>query len=440
MNKRKRLVSIIAGVLVAAMMLGFVAMIVPVFANAESGKSSSEISSEIDSLKDKKSEIESQIKNLEGQISENMNETKDVIAQKDIIEQEIFLLHEQINNINEQIASYGVLIAEKQAELEEAQARLAELNQKNKERIRAMEENGRVSYWSVLFQANSFADLLDRLDMIEEIASSDRRRLKEMSEAAEVVETTKQELESQKTAMESTRAELNAAQEEMDAKRAKADALLSQLLATGEEYQALLMDAESKTDKMMQELTHLEAEYEDAKDREYQQWLEQQKPPTPPAPPTPATPPSPPSGGGGGTAGSENTVDGITWLTPINFTYVSSPFGYRWHPVYHDWRLHAGVDLAAPRGTPIIASRSGVVTTASYEAGGAGYYVNINHMDGYVTRYMHMTHYIVSPGQNVTAGQVIGYCGSTGAATGPHLHFSVYANGTPVNPANYIDI
>lgn len=435
MNKRKRLVSIIAGVLVAAIVLGLVASLAPIFVSAEGQKSSSQLSSEIGSLKDEKSAIDSQIKELEGQISENMNETKDVVAQKNIIEQEIFLLHEQINNINEQIASYGVLIAERQKELEQAQARLQELNQKNKERIRAMEENGKVSYWSVLFQANSFSDLLDRLNMIEEIAASDQQRLEEMSKAAEAVELAKQELETEKTAMEATRTELNAAQEEMDAKRAKADELLSRLLATGEEYQALLYDAESKTEKMMQELSALETQYEEAKDREYQQWLEQQKPVAPPAPPAGGS-----SGGGGGTAGAENTVNGVTWLTPINYSYVSSPFGYRKHPIYHDWRLHAGVDLSAPQGTPIIASRSGVVTAASYEAGGAGYYVNINHMDGFVTRYMHMTHFIVSPGQNVTAGEVIGYCGSTGASTGPHLHFSVYANGTPVNPADYIDI
>ena len=72
--------------------------------------------------------------------------------------------------------------------------------------------------------------------------------------------------------------------------------------------------------------------------------------------------------------------------------------------------------------------------------GGAGYYVGINHMDGFSTRYLHMTHYVVSVGEYVSAGQVIGYCGSTGASTGPHLHFSIYYNGASVNPALYINI
>lgn len=127
------------------------------------------------------------------------------------------------------------------------------------------------------------------------------------------------------------------------------------------------------------------------------------------------------------------------WRKPIAYTYLSSPFGYRWHPIYGDWRLHEGVDLAAPKNTPIYASRSGKIKVASYQSGGAGYYVNIDHGDGYLSCYMHMTKYIVSPGQYVVAGQVIGYCGATGAATGYHLHFGIYYNGTAVNPAQYIN-
>ena len=81
-----------------------------------------------------------------------------------------------------------------------------------------------------------------------------------------------------------------------------------------------------------------------------------------------------------------------------------------------------------------------MVNVASYEAGGAGNYVSIDHKDGYSSIYMHMTRYVVYAGQYVYAGQVIGYCGSTGASTGPHLHFGIYKNGSSVNPANYIKI
>lgn len=128
------------------------------------------------------------------------------------------------------------------------------------------------------------------------------------------------------------------------------------------------------------------------------------------------------------------------WLMPIKYTYVASEFGYRVHPVYGEGKFHYGVDLAAPKNTPIVASRSGRVYVTAYEEEGAGYYVNIDHDDGFVTRYLHMTKYIVTEGQYVIAGQVIGYCGDTGTATGYHLHFGVYYNGVAVDPAKYIDI
>jgi murein DD-endopeptidase MepM/ murein hydrolase activator NlpD len=132
-------------------------------------------------------------------------------------------------------------------------------------------------------------------------------------------------------------------------------------------------------------------------------------------------------------------VGGISWKVPINYTAFTSPFGYRIHPIQGYKKFHYGVDLAAPTGTPIYATRSGTVDTATYGSS-AGYYVQIDHGDGFKSIYMHMTHYVVSKGQQVSQGQVIGYCGSTGASTGPHLHFGITKNGNYVNPANYIPI
>jgi murein DD-endopeptidase MepM/ murein hydrolase activator NlpD len=99
--------------------------------------------------------------------------------------------------------------------------------------------------------------------------------------------------------------------------------------------------------------------------------------------------------------------------------------------------MHYGIDLGAKEGTPIYAVRSGKVKTATYDSS-AGYYVDIDHQDGFLTRYFHMTHYVVKKGDTVKAGQVIGYVGSTGTSTGPHLHFGMKYNGSYVNPAKYI--
>ena len=422
MDKRKLFVSILAGILALVMILSLVVGVLPGLVNAES---ISELQSQVDKLKAEQKEINSQINELEGQLSDNLDDMEAIVEQKNTIDKEVFMLHSQMANLNEQIAAYSRLIADKQDELDEAQAKLDALNEKNKERIRAMEEDGNLTYWSVLFKANDFADLLDRLDMMQEIAAADRRRLEEMSEAAKEVADAKAVLETERTAMEETKKELEESEKKLEEKRAEADKLLAELVATGDEYQKLLDAAEEQASKVGNKLDDAKEDLEDAK---YQQWLSTSVPPT-----------TAPGSSSGGSAGAPSKVDGITWLIPCNYTRFSSPFGYRVHPVYGDWRFHYGVDLAASSGTPIVATRSGVVTYATYDWS-AGYYVTIDHQDGFSSKYLHMTHYIVSPGQKVSAGQIIGYVGSTGTSTGAHLHFSILYNGSHVNPANYINI
>ncbi len=416
MKNKKLWVSLLAGIMAALIVFGIIAGSLQTYVGA--AKSSAEIKQEINQMKEQLKQNQSQVAQLRGQVNANMDKMEDIVENKNLIDQEIFLLHDQVQNLTKQINAYSDLIADKQEELDEATARWKELSDKYKERIRAMEEDGKLSYWSVLFKSNSFSDFLDRLSMIEEIAAADQRRLEELNEAAKAVESAKAGLEAEKIALESSRAELESASTELQKSREEADKLLKELIATGEEYQKLLDEAERKESETAGQIDKLEYAYDAAKEREYQEWLATQKP---------------------GPGGSSNTVDGVTWLLPINYTYFSSPFGYRIHPIYGDWRFHYGVDLSAPQGTPIVASRGGQVTYATYDSS-SGYYVSINHLDGFVTKYLHMTHYIVSPGQYVAAGQVIGYCGSTGASTGPHLHFSVYYNGTAVNPAKYINI
>lgn len=128
------------------------------------------------------------------------------------------------------------------------------------------------------------------------------------------------------------------------------------------------------------------------------------------------------------------------WVLPMQFRACTSPYGNRDHPINEEAHFHNGVDLGNAEGTPIVASRSGTVTTAAYEPDTSGYYVIIDHLDGYDSRYLHMSKYIVTEGQFVWAGQIIGYCGSSGSATGPHLHFSIFKDGKAVNPADYIDL
>ena len=383
--------------------------------------SSSEIKKQIDELEDENAELKAQIKEIRSQYKANENEILDMVSKKNVIDQEIALLNAQTDNINAQISAYSQLIADKQEDLEKAQARLAELSEKNRERIRTMEEEGSLSYWEVLFEANSFADLLDRLNMMQEIAASDQRRLDEMNAVAEEIAATQKTLSEEMASLEQVRKELDATEAELNKKREEADKILIELDAKGEEIQAMLDESEALQDELMEEIADLKDDYKEAKHKE---WLATSVPPSV-KPGTDTTP-------------SNQAPSSAGWVRPVKSYRLTSPFGMRIHPITGKETMHQGVDMAAPQGTPIYAAKDGKVSRTAYQAGGAGYYVSISHGGGFASIYMHMTHYIVKPGQYVKAGQVIGYVGSTGGSTGPHLHFGISYNGTYVNPLKYV--
>ncbi len=454
MKDRKKLISMMAAILAAILVLSLLMSVVPA---ASAQQSSSEIRSQIDDLENQQAELESQMAELQGQYKENENEIANIVAKKNIIDQEISLMMAQIDLVNEQIAAYNVLIADKQDELDAAQAELDELTEKNRERIRAMEEEGSLSYWAVLFEANSFSDLLDRLNMVEEIAASDKRRLDEMNAAAEAVANAQQALTTEKAALEDTKDELDQLYADLDSKRAEADALIQELIDRGEELEAMYGELEALESELDSEIAKMEQEYNEAKRREWEEYMATYTtvPPETTAPPTVGSTNNstgtnsgntgntgtPEEGGtteGGNDSG--NTGSGsVVWLRPCSYRLLTSPYGYRDAPTAGASTYHQGVDLAGPEGTPIYATRAGVVTVARYSNSG-GNYVTINHGDGFSSSYLHMTRYVVSRGQAVSAGQLIGYMGSTGISTGSHLHFAIYYKGNSVNPAAYVNL
>ena len=411
MKDRKFWVSLVAGILAAVMILSLVFSVLP--ATVFAAKTSSQIKEEIEELEDEQMDIWIQMDELEAQQDENWESTEEMVAQKNNIDQQINLLNAEIENINQQIRSYALLIAANQEELDAAEQVLEELSERNKERIRAMEEEGTVSYWSVLFKANSFTDLIDRLNMIAEIQAADERRLQELGAAADAVAQARTKLEEEKAALLQSRQELADAQTVLDEKRAEADEILAQLNAEQRDLVALYEEYEDLEQALSQEIADKEKEYTEQKKKEEA-----------------AARPS-----GGSSGGSAPSSGG--WVSPCSYTALTSAYGWRIHPITGKESFHNGVDLANVTGTPIYAAKSGTVTVATYN-GVYGYYVQINHGDGFSSLYGHMTHYIVSVGQSVSAGQVIGYMGSTGWSTGSHLHFTIYYNGNTVNPMNYI--
>ena len=429
MKNRKRLVSVLAGVMAAVLLLTLLMSILPTFAGAAS---SGEIRKQIIALQQERKEVQNQIADVKKQYKENENEIADLIAQKNVVDQEIQLLNTQIININEQISAYNLLIADKQDELDTAEDRLEALNQENKERIRTMEEEGEVSYWEVLFKANSFSDLLDRLNMVEEIAASDKRRLQELSDAANKVEEAQAELETEKGELETTKKDLDDTQAEMNEKSKESEALLQELLQKADDLQALEEECKEQENAFLKQIAAMEVQFNAAKQREWEAWKATSVPPTTQAGGTGGS-------SSGGTSGSSGGGSGGSggWLVPCSYTSITSPFGNRVSPTSGASTYHQGVDLDTGTGDPVYASRAGVVTVAGW-GNAAGNYVQINHQDGFSSIYMHLSSYCVSAGQIVSAGQLIGATGATGITTGDHLHFGISYNGVYVNPCNYV--
>ncbi len=451
MNKQRKLVSILAGLMAAIMLLTLLAGILPVSASA--AKSSKDIKEEINALKGDRTAIWAELEALQSEQDATWESIEELVEQKGNIDQQIALLYEEIDNISSQIRSYTELIAANQEELDAAEAKLQALNEKNKERIQAMEEEGTVSYWSVLFKAKSFTDLIDRLNMMEEIHRADQKRMSELSEAAQAVAEARTALETEKVALEESRADLKESEAVLDAKRAEADELLNELNADKRALDALEEEWEAEEAKISAEIAAAEVEYtkalkaeeearrkaeEERKRREEEERKKQEE-----ANKKPVSGGS--NNGGSNNGGGSNDggssggsfVSGESWARPCSWRKLTSPYGYRIHPTTGQYKFHNGVDLANDQGTPIYAARSGKVTVATY-GGTYGNYVTINHGDGYSSLYAHMTRYVVHKGDTVKKGQLIGYMGSTGRSTGPHLHFSIFYNGSSVNPMNYI--
>ena len=394
-----------------AMLLAVVLVMGVLPAQAQAAKSSSAIQQELNNLKTENKAIQAEINAIQSQYDANASEIQDLVNQKNAVDQEISLLNAQVQNLNDQIAAYSQLIADSQDELDIAQFTLNGLNEKHKLRIRAMEEEGTVSYWEVIFEASSFIDMLDRINMMQEIAASDQARLEEMRQAAALVEEAQEQMLLGKAELEASNAELAESQAVLEERRTASDELLRELAKKQDEFQAMLDESEAMQDDLMRSIAAKEKELADAKYEEKLAAL----------------------AAAGGAPASD-----ATWVTPVSGYTLTSPFGMRLHPVLGYKRMHIGIDMACAQGTPIYATRAGKVTTASYQAGGAGYYVSINHLDGFSSIYMHMTHYVVSAGQTVSQGQLIGYVGSTGISTGPHLHFGISYAGSYVNPLAYI--
>lgn len=453
---RRVIVAVIAGLLALLMVGG---LIFNAFA-----ESSSTIKSRIEDLKEQEAAIAAQQREIQKQKSENESDIRDLVSEKNNIDQQIKLTQDSIANKNEQIREYALLIAEKQNELEDALDEQEALNARYKTRIRSMEENGKLTYWSILFKASNFADLLDRVDMINEIASSDAAMIDKIRQSAIEIENARQDLAAEKVEMEEAKEALAAEEEQLVSQRGEADELMAELMADHDSLVAADKKYDSEKEQLLAQIATQEAKYKEAvaaeekarreaeaRERARREAAEraarerQQNASGGGSSSGHSGGSSSGSGSSGGSSGSSSgggsssgwAVSSYGFQWPCSARTITCEFGPRYHPITGVYSNHSGMDIGASYGSPIYACASGTVTTATYGTA-YGYYVTINHGNGFSTLYGHMSRYVVSEGQYVTRGQVIGYVGNTGWSTGAHLHLTMYYNGSLVNPKKYL--
>lgn len=367
---------------------------------------SDEIQDELDRLKKEADDLAAEQEKLAAELSSVSEQLSDYAQLKLDLDRELELKRQEVENLEAQLHQYNLLISEKQAELDELLEQQKALIERYKLRMRAVQERGDISFWSVLLSSSSFTELLTSQAMVEEISRADLQMLSALADMASEVLAAKEDLAEKKTELAGTCEQLDAAQAALEQSRADADAMLTSLANDREKLRAAELQAEAEVTALSDQIAKKEQELTEAKKKEQPQPTEK------------------------------------GFLFPVatsGFACVTDPYGYRTNPITGNYQLHNGIDLAANRGTPIYAAKTGTVSTAA-SGYGWGNYVVINHGDGYSTLYAHQDYYIVSEGDTVTQGQVIGYVGSTGNSTGPHLHFTIYYNGSTVNPAGYIAI
>lgn len=443
MYKYRRIFVSVIAIFLALLMVGGVVL-------SAIAASSSEIKSRIEALKKQEQEIAAQQKEIQNQRAENESDIRDLVAQKNQIDQQIKLTQDSIENKNEQIQEYNLLIAEKQNELDDAIAQREELNKKYQARLRSMQENGNLTFWSILFKANSFADLLQRVDTINEIAQSDSKMLDKLTQAAQDIEAARQDLAVQKAGLEEAKVALAAEEETLAAQRAESDELLAELMADHDTLVAAESKYEDQKESLLSQIAQQEVAYRDAVAAEEKARKEAEAAAKAKAAAEAAAAKARQeaasgktsgsgsgSSGSGGSGSSSFAVSSYGFQWPCTARCITCPFGPRIHPITGKYSNHSGMDIGANYGQPIYACASGTVTTAKFGEA-YGYHVVINHGNGFSTLYGHMIRYTVKVGDYVTRGEIIGYVGSTGWSTAPHLHLTMYYNGNLVNPLNYL--
>lgn len=385
---------------------------------------------EIDDLQKKLDALEQQAQEQQDVINDLTSQKARFITRKLALDNKIEINRQMIELIGEQIEIYDEIIAEKQAELDKALEKETAQTELLRSRIRAMEENSTYSYASFIFDSSSVTELLSRIGDVNDIMHYDKTLEEEYMAAREDVESIKKSYEEARHEQELLQKELDTKQAELDAQVEAAYTMIADIETLSDDAQAeydAIAEEEAKAEETLQEAIRKRA----AEQAKYNQNNNSN------------------NGGGGNSGGSGGNSGGggssgggaatslsnLQWPVP-SCTLITSRFGYRVAPTTGASTYHGGLDIGAGMGASIVAAGAGDVIYAGAN-GGYGNCVMIDHGNGVVTVYAHMSSIGVSYGQYVTAGQYVGAVGSTGVSTGPHCHFEIRINGAQTDPAAY---
>lgn len=356
--------------------------------------------SQIDALEEQRDALRAEREEMQAGIDELESQQADVLQQKAALDAQNEVYRQEIELIEEQVSLYTQLVEQKRQEVELATQAESEQLATYRRHVRAMEENGRYTYLSILFGSRSLGELMSNLDMIGEIMEADQRSYEQYTAAREQSEQIQAEYETMLTELDSRQSELETEKAALEVQIDEATQMIVELEAQLETDRAAYEEQLAKEAALEADIQEMIAE------------LERQE-------------------------AANSIVSTGTYIWPLPGYRPGSAYGWRIHPIWGDRRFHAGEDIGAPMGTPILAADSGLVTVIPDNGNGYGNYIMINHGGGRVTLYAHMSGFAVSNGATVTQGQTIGYVGSTGNSTGPHLHFEVRVNGATTDPKSY---
>lgn len=362
---------------------------------------------EVDALKAQRDAISAQRQQKQAVIDELEAQKAGVVETKQAMDERNVYTLQQIQVNSDEIALYDDMIEEKAAELTEAQRLEEEQLERYRVRVRAMEENGELNYLAMILKTNDLGELLTTIDDIGEIMESDRALEDAYIAARENTQQVKSDYEEFRADLSAKQAVLRAEQKELENEIEEALELIRSIEEDVAGHQAEveeILAAENAANAAVDQLVaELEAQRKAA------------------------------------VAANQSALapGSGSFLWPVaSYVYVSSRFGLRVHPITGVEKSHTGIDIASNSGTTVYASDSGTVTLAAWN-GGYGNCIMLDHGNGYITLYGHLSAMSVSAGQAVGKGDSIGAVGSTGNSTGPHLHFEVIKDGVRIDPEQF---